>query len=73
MIEFIIVWLCFSVLAFGVSFAYWQRKYPYSAKSKFIDDLKFSLYLSLGGPISFIVIVLFTSDNGLLKYGFKFY
>jgi uncharacterized membrane protein YidH (DUF202 family) len=58
-----IFWVACSVLCYGVSMAYWQRKFAIIAKSSYTSDLRFSTLISIGGPIS-LLLVFFMSDWG---------
>jgi hypothetical protein len=61
-------WVACSILLYGWSFAYWQKKYPTLAERSYREDLRFSLLMSLGGPID-LIVVLIRRDY---VYGFKF-
>lgn len=72
---YITIWLVSFVLTFGLSFAYFQRKYPRIAESNYKEDLGFCFTLALtGGPISLIAFLVFVLVGNKGKfYGFKFY
>ena len=71
---YIAVWLVCSVLTFGLSFAYFQRKYPYTAESNYKEDFGFCFTLGLLGPLAFIAfLILVLVENKGKLYGFKFY
>jgi len=57
---------CF--LSYGLTFAYFQRKYPVIAKSGYRTDVVTCTGLSLFGPIS-LLITFFMYERGI--YGFK--
>ena len=57
-----------SVLAFGLTFAYFQRRWPTIAEEQYTKDRAFAFFLSLYGPIALIVVLY----RGRLKYGIKF-
>lgn len=70
MIEFIIFWVVCSVLSYGASFAYFQRRYPLSANMDYWKDLKFCLGMSL--LLSPVWLVVTVANNDKFEYGFKF-
>jgi len=69
-----LVWVTCAVLTFGLSFAYFQRKYPMLAEAEYTGDLVFCLALAvIGGPMSlaaWLTSALTTPDKTF--YGFKF-
>ncbi len=66
----IITYLICCILSYGMSFAFWQRKFPNIAPHAYRSDIISSIMFSLLGPIS----LLFTYFNtNFAKYGFKFY
>lgn len=69
-IKFIIVlWLLCSILAYGGSFAYYQRNYPTLAKQSYRQEMGICMIMSLiGGPISLLVT---TFTSGFFEHGFK--
>lgn len=70
MIEFIILfWVLCSILVYGLQFAKWQREIPSLAEEDYKCDKKYSLIVSIGGPIV-LIAMLITYD---CKYGLKFW
>ncbi len=69
MILFIIMWVVTSVLAYGFSFAHFQRKYPSLAVRYYRIDMAFCLAMSIFPLVSFISVFIL----GFYKYGLKFY
>lgn len=58
------------IITYGLSFAYWQRKYPKLAKGDYCEDIRISvisaLFASAIGPIGILVAVVLYAG-----YGFK--
>lgn len=62
----IALYLTSAVLAYGMSFAYWQRHFPTIAKTKQKQDRTISLFFALFGPIAlFVVYFLREKKTGL--------
>lgn len=68
-----LVWLVFSVLCYGLSFAHFQRNFPFLANSEYWSDLTFCLIMSIMGPISLIAFIAANYSCGYNLRGFKFY
>ncbi len=56
-------------LAFGISFAYWQRHFPDLAKEDYQEDKQNSFRFSVFGPFSLIMTFIF---SGFAHHGLKF-
>lgn len=65
---FIGFWVVCGVLAYGLTFAHFQRKFPNIAKEKYGSDMTFSLFVGGAGPIG--LLALYMATNGDLR-GFK--
>ena len=65
----IAVWTVLGLLAYGLSFAYWQREFPTLAKRDRAADKRKSLILALAGPVGLVVILIYSGDG---KHGVKF-
>ena len=73
---FITIWFCSFILTWGLSFAYFQRKFVMIADSQYNEDLFFCIGLALfAGPLAFIAYLLFLAFSKDEKkfYGFKFF
>lgn len=69
----ILVVLVQSVLAYGLTFAYFQRKYPYLGQEDYLEDKKVARLTGiaqLGAPLVGLIAVLFLTGFG--RYGLKF-
>jgi hypothetical protein len=62
-----IVWIVCGVIEYGVSFAYFQRRWPRIAERDYWDDLMQSVCWALFGPFSLLA----TFWSGTWGYGFK--
>jgi hypothetical protein len=71
----IVIWLVSFVLTFGLSFAYFQRKFQTTSDIMYKEDFCFCFTLAIsGGPLgllSFLFFYLFNHEGKF--YGFKFY
>ena len=63
------IWVVCSVLSYGLSFAYFQRKYPMLAKRDYRRDMLVCVVISLVGPMSLILTLI---NFRSFKYGMKF-
>lgn len=48
-------WVLCGVFAYGLNFAYFQRKYPELARVNYFDDLLQAFFSFMLGPISLLV------------------
>ncbi len=63
----VIMWIICSVVAYGYSFAHYQRTCPGIAEQDYLDDLLFCLHMSVGGPLALLPMIC------MLEFrGFKF-
>ena len=63
------IWVVCSVLSYGLSFAYFQRKYPALAKRDYKKDMLTCAFWSLFGPMSIVAMII---NIRSFKYGLKF-
>ena len=63
-----IAWVVCGVLAYGLDFAYFQRKYSPIADECYKKDRRNAVIVGFGGPIA----LLMTLACGGIEYGFKF-
>lgn len=66
---FIILWVISGILAYGISFAHWQRSFPLIAKESYIEDVILSISFGLFGIFSLMVLIILTN---FVKHGIKF-
>lgn len=64
-----IIWLVGAVLAYGMSFAAFQKEYPKSSKADYWKDLTISIFTGL---LSWIIVIFLILDGTFAKYGIKF-
>jgi len=69
LIIFSIFWSVCSILSYGFSLAYFQKEFPDISKDQYLDDICFSLRLSILGPVSLSVII---QEKGYV-HGLKFF
>ena len=62
-------WVFCSLLSYGLTFAYFQRKYVWIAENEYRQDMIFSIVWSLAGPISLVLSIVL---GNFRKYGIKF-
>jgi uncharacterized membrane protein YqhA len=62
------LWAIQSFLAYGIMFAYWQRRFPTIADDNYHEDMIISLVCGLV-PCSLIVDLFWIASHGY--YGFK--
>ncbi len=70
-----VLWLLSFVLHYGISFAYWQKEFPFLAKEQYYSDMRFSIVMGIFGPLSLIGQAVFLSSKygrSLYKHGVKF-
>lgn len=70
MIIFVVIWFACGTLAYGLTFAYFQRKWPSIANfgnQRSVDRI-FSLFMFFYGPFGLIVAII---QSGF-KYGLKY-
>ena len=65
----ITIWVICGILAYGISFAHWQREYPTLAESSYREDMGFSILWIPLGPLG-LIITYFLS--GFAEHGLKF-
>jgi hypothetical protein len=71
---FIAIWLISFALTFGLSFAYFQRKFRTISDIMYKDDFCFCFTLATLGPLALIGFLIFYLFNHEGKfYGFKFF
>jgi hypothetical protein len=71
---FIVIWLVSFVITFGLSFAYYQRKFQVISDMMYQRDFIFCCNMALLGPLSLIGFLTFYLFNHEGKfYGFKFF
>lgn len=63
------LWLGCSVLAYAITFAYFDREYPESADKLRSEHAVFGLYVGMYGPIG---LVMAFALSGCAKHGLKF-
>jgi len=63
-----ICWVICGVLAYGLSFAYFQRNWPSIAEQEYYSDMLFSIFIGVLGPIGLLSVILNDEDT----CGFKF-
>ena len=64
-----VIWMICGILAYGFTFAYFQREYPSIANGEYKNNLKFSLLIGLFGPFGLRSAL---RDEGY-KHGLKFW
>jgi hypothetical protein len=64
----VLTWVGCGVLASGLHFAYFQRKYPSIAKATYANNRREARLWALAGPIALLVMLC----HGGTKYGLKF-
>lgn len=67
---YIVGWIVCGVLTYGITFAYFQKKYPIIARESYREDMGIAVFYGLLGPIGLFVILV---SSGFAKYGLKFY
>ncbi len=66
----VLCWVIGGILMYGYSFAYWQGKYPTTAKIVYWLDMCYSIITGLFFPI-FLLVILIERKN-IFRYGLKF-
>jgi len=72
----LIVWGICGVLVYGLSFAFYSRKFKDQSKHADIEDRNFCIGMALFGCLSFISFISFLCTNEYLKifkYGFRIF
>lgn len=64
----LIGWMACGVVGYGITLAYFQRKFPSIAEQHYWDDVTFALLIGAVGPIGLGVSL---ARSNKLKYGFK--
>lgn len=62
------IYILCCVIAYGITFAYYQRRYPLIAKDWYYLDMRFAIFVSLTGPFQLVSQLLIHG----IKYGVKF-
>ena len=65
----IIVYLVCFILNYGITLAYFQRKYTEVARENYFSDVSFAIYMGILGPLG-TVIAFFMSEY--YKYGLMY-
>ena len=68
-VSIVLIWIICSILSYGFEFAYVQKEYNITAEFHYWEDVTFSLFISIFGPVS-LFIVFITRD---FKHGLKFW
>ena len=63
------VWAVCSVLAYGITFAFFQFEYPAIARKREKEDQDFAWKFAALGPVALAVCVIL----GLFRHGFKWH
>lgn len=63
-----VVWATSGFLGYGISFGFFQRKFPTIAVEGRLGDQIYSAFIAVNGPIGLIAIVL---GSGFCRYGLK--
>lgn len=53
---FVVTWVISSIVAYGYTFAFWQKEFPLRAKDNYWEDVRDSLICSLWGPIALVAM-----------------
>ena len=69
LVLFILFWIICSMLSYGFSFGYFQRKYPVLTDDDYWEDMLFSFPYGILGPTALFVIIFLKG----YKYGLKFW
>lgn len=64
----IIAYIVSSVISYGATFAYFQRKFPSIAEEFYREDMGFAIAMAL---LPFSIVLSFVM-SGFYKHGFKF-
>jgi len=68
---FVGIWVLCGVISYGLSFAWYQRNWPLSAKERYWRDMADCALLSLFGPISLATFLVHTLWFPQKLQGFK--
>jgi hypothetical protein len=63
-----IFWVYNGILAYGISYAYYQRNWPTLAVEDRISDILMSVMIALAGPFGLLVIFFYSE---FAKFGFQ--
>jgi len=66
----VITWVVCGILAYGLSFAYWQGQYSILAQRHYRGDMLISILLGLTGIAGVVVAIV---GSRFAKHGLKFY
>ena len=64
----IIIWIVCGILGYGITLAYFQRKYPMTAQEAYEADCGFSAAIAITGPLGLIVAL---ASSGWVRHGFQ--
>lgn len=67
---FVALWIACSVVTYGYSFGYFQRKFKYISDEQYRSDMLFCGFMSLFGPLSLAGYFAAFQKEGF-RYGFK--
>lgn len=62
-----LAWACCGAFAYGLTLAYFQRKYPMLARAAYAEDVRFALLMGVTGPFGLLASVI----KGGWRYGIK--
>ena len=65
----IVIWIICGILTYGITFGYFQGGWPEISEKGYRQDMSFSVFFGLLGPIG-LIISFFIS--GFAEYGLKF-
>ena len=65
----IIIWVICGILAYGITFGYFQRKFPLLAKRSYMEDAGFATIIGIFGVVGLLLSVCL---SGFCRYGLKF-
>ena len=65
---FVWLWLIFGVFNYGATLAYFQGQYPIIAARYYRDDVYFSLFMAISGPLGTIPTL---ATSHYLKFGWR--
>lgn len=64
-----LIWIICGILSYGITFGYFQNKYPRMAEKRWVEDFRFAVFFGILGPIGLSVSF---PLSGFVKYGLKF-
>jgi len=53
-----VLWIICVIISYGYQFAYYQREFPLLVDNKYKEDMVFSIFVSLFGPINIVSIIM---------------